>query len=250
MKTIIEIVQDILNDMDGDEVNSISDTTESLQVAEIVKSTYDAMMANRDWPHTKKLITLVPFTDNSLPTHVEVNRNVKRLLFVNYDMARAGDTRKKFGPVTYKEPDAFLRMLNGRNDAESNVDVIQDPSGVTLNIRNDIPPTYYTSFDDRNLVFDSYDSDVDDTIQEQKIQAMGYIIPKLILTDDAIPDLPEEAFPRLIEEAKSRASLKLRQVQDVKSEQESARQDRWLARNVWTVKGGIKYPNYGRRGKK
>jgi len=42
--TVLEIVQDILNDIDGDEVNSIDDTLESEQVAQIVKSTYDAII--------------------------------------------------------------------------------------------------------------------------------------------------------------------------------------------------------------
>jgi len=49
--TLLEIVQDIMNDMDGDEVNAISDTIESQQVAQIVKTTYLEMMANRNWPH-------------------------------------------------------------------------------------------------------------------------------------------------------------------------------------------------------
>ncbi len=42
--TLLEIVQEILSDMDSDEVNSIDDTTESEQVATIVKSTYLSMM--------------------------------------------------------------------------------------------------------------------------------------------------------------------------------------------------------------
>ena len=40
--TLLAMVQDILNDMDGDEVNSISDTVEAEQVAQIIKTTYDS----------------------------------------------------------------------------------------------------------------------------------------------------------------------------------------------------------------
>ena len=36
--TLIEMVQDILSDLESDEVNSINDSTEALQVAQIVNS--------------------------------------------------------------------------------------------------------------------------------------------------------------------------------------------------------------------
>ena len=51
---LLEITQDILNDMDGDEVNSIDDTFESAQIAQIIKSTYYAIISNRNWPHTRR----------------------------------------------------------------------------------------------------------------------------------------------------------------------------------------------------
>ena len=39
-------------------------------------------------------------------------------------------------------------------------------------------------------------------------------------------------------------------IEDPKAEGEARRQQRWLARNDWRGKGGIEYPNYGRRGRK
>ncbi len=36
-------------------------------------------------------------------------------------------------------------------------------------------------------------------------------------------------------------------MQDIKSEQEATRQQRWLSRKDWTVAGGIRYPDYGRK---
>jgi len=97
------------------------------------------------------------------------------------------------------------------------------------------------------LVFDAYDSAVDDTIQESKIQARGYVMPSWTHTDEAVPDLPDEAFTALVEEAKSRAALKLKQAADEKAEQESRRQKTWLSRKAWRVAGGIQYPDYGRK---
>lgn len=248
--TLLEIVMDILNDMDSDEVNSIDDTMESQQVAQIVKSTYFALISNRNWPHLKRGISLDAPGSTSTPTHMLLPDNVKELSFINYNKAKSGETRKLYQPVKWADPDDFLRMTNHRNSDESFIDVIIDPSGIELLIRNDKAPEYYTSFDDSHVVFDSYDISVDDTLQESKVQAQGYVNPIWLPEDDFIPDLPEEAFTLLLEEAKSRASLKLKQTQDVKAEQEAGRQNRWLSRKAWRVHGGIEYPNYGRNNNK
>lgn len=248
--SLLEIVQDILNDIDGDEVNSIDDTFESQQVAQIVKSTYFAMISNRNWPHTKRLISLEASGDVSYPTHVTVQSAIKEMISINYNKVRDGETRKRYEQVRWIDPDDFLRHTNRRNSDADNIDVIVDYSGVELLIRNDVHPTYYTSFDDSVLVFDSYDKSVDDTIQESKIQARAYVIPEWVPDDDFVPDLPEEAFSALVEEAKSKASMKLRQIQDAKAEQEAGRQQRWLSRKSWRVHGGIQYPDYGRKGGK
>lgn len=248
--TLLEVVQDILNDMDSDEVNSIDDTMESQQVAQIVKSTYFALISNRNWPHLKRGISLDAPGSTATPTHMLLQDNVKELSFINYNKAKTGETRKQYQPVKWREPDDFLRMTNRRNSDESFVDVIIDPSGIELLIRNDKAPEYYTSFDDSHVVFDSYDISVDDTLQESKVQAQGYVNPIWLSEDDFIPDLPEEAFTLLLEEAKSRASLKLKQTQDIKAEQEASRQNRWLSRKAWRVHGGIEYPNYGRNNNK
>lgn len=244
--TLLEIVVDILNDMDSDNVNSINDTVESEQVAQIVKSTYFALMSNRNWPHMKKGISLIASGDEAYPTHMKLDDKVKELIFINYNKAKLNDNRKMYQAVRWVEPDDFLRITNNRNNDQGVVDVITDYSGIELLIRNDQPPSYFTTFDDNHVVFDSYDKAVDDTLQESKVQAQGYVYPTWVMDDYFIPSLPDEAFTLLLEEAKSRASLKLKQTQDIKAEQEAGRQNRWLSRKDWRVHGGIQYPNYGR----
>lgn len=248
--TLLELVQDILSDMDSDEVNSINDTTESLQVAQIVKSSYFAMLSNRNWPHTRKTITLEPSNDVNRPTHMKLPSNVKELQVLNYDTAPPLEPRKLYKEMKWLEPDAFLHYTNSRNSTETSVKLVTDFSGIELSILKNKAPSYYTSFDDLHVIFDSYDEDVDTTLQETKVQALGYVVPEWEHEDTFTPDLPVEAFTALLEEAKSRAMFKLKQVQDIKAEQETSRQQRWLSRKAWSVNGGIKYPNYGRRSAK
>lgn len=248
--TLLDITQDILNDLSADPVNSITDTVESQQVAQIVKSTYFALMHVRNWRGNQQLLNLIASGDASLPTHVTLPENLSELSFVNYDCRLQSDNRKVYRAVRYVYPDEFLRRQNQYDDTVDYIDVIQDPSGVQLLIRNDVPPTVWTSFDDKVLVFDSYNKNVEDTIQSSKIQAMGYVTPNWLMEDDFIPVLPEEAFTLLLEEAKSRASMKLNQQADQKAEQEAVRQNRWLVGKQWRAHKGARTPNYGRRGYK
>lgn len=248
--SLLDIVTDILNDMDGDEVNSIDDTIESQQVAQIVKSAYFAMISNRNWPHLKRTITLDASTNPAQPTKMTLTQDVTELTFINYDVRKSGSDGMCFRPMVWAEPDDFLRVLNGRKSGSDNVDTVIDDNGITLLIQNNKPPQYFTSFNDTDVVFDSYDKNVDNTLQSSKVQAQAYVQPVWQHVDDFIPDLPADAFIALQEEAKSRAMFKLKQMTDIKAEAEAQKQHTWLSRKDWKVKGGIKYPNYGRRGKK
>lgn len=249
-KTLLEMTQDILNDMDSDEVNSISDTVEAQQVANIIKTCYNEMISNRNWPHLKKLVQLDSLADITKPNYLRIPNGMKELVFFNYDVQVEGDTRSVMADVKYKEPEAFLRYLAGRNGTFDNVVEITDFSGSKLLIQNNKAPQYWTSFDDTYIVTDSYDNEVDDTLKASKTQCMAYIEPSWEHTDDTIPNLPEEAFAALEEEAKSTAFVAIKQMANQKAEQKAARQNRWLSRKAWRAHGGIQYENYGRKGRR
>lgn len=244
--TLLDIVQDILSDMGGDEVNSINDTFESSQVAEIVKTTYLAMMTNRNWPHQRKMVKLNASGDLSRPTHMSLKDEVKELISVKYDCSKPGSTRKDYQDVKFLQPEDFLRYTYGRNTSQPNIIAVTDISGSELFIRNDIAPTYFTSFDDVNMVFDSYDSVVDDTLKEDKVQTLAYVMPVWVHSDDASPDMPITAFSALLEAAKATSFIRVAQRADQLSVMESKRQQAWLSRKVRRAGGGVQYPNYGR----
>ena len=245
-RTLLDIVQEIQSDLDFDEIESIDDTVESEQIVVIVKSTYYAMMNNRDWPHLRRSIQITSLGDTAKPTHMKIQDGVKELCFLKYNKQKLGATKKDYGDITFLQPDHFLHKTNQEDSSSANVLTVTDTGGIELLVRTDRAPSYATSFDDEYVVFDSYDSAVDSTMQESKIQAVAYVIPAWSSADDFIPDLPENAFPALVEEAKSKAALRLAQKPDEKAEQEAGRQNRWLARRARRINGGIQYPNYGR----
>lgn len=248
--SLLDIVQDALNELDADAVNSISDTVESQQVAQIAKSCFYELTSNRNWPQQKKLIQLEGLSDPSMPNYLKAPEKMKELIFFNYEKHKDGQTKEVWQEVKYKEPDAFLRYISGRNSDNANVIEVVDFGGSRLLITNNYAPQYWTSFDDSHVITDSYDIAVEDTHQGSKTQCLAYMAPVWVHEDNAIPDLPDEAFALLVAEVKSTASLALKQTADQKSEQKSARQNRWLARKAWQVHGGIQYPDYGRRNRR
>ena len=246
-KTLLDLVQEILSEMNSDEVNSIGDTVEAMQVAQIIETTYENIMSDRLWTHTLNLFQLEASTTTSKPTHMRIQDNIIKTEWIKYNKATATDTLKKFSEVEYKAPEDFLILLNGRDNTSSTIDTVVDDSGIDLFIINDKAPTFYTSFDDEYLIFDSYDSGVESTLQKSKTMGYAYIEPAWSTTDTFIPDLPSKYFPYLLAEAKSTCFVSIKQDPNEKVEQISRRQRTRTAREHFRIKGGIKYPNYGRK---
>jgi len=110
-----------------------------------------------------------------------------------------------------------------------------------------VAPTYYTSFDENYIVFDSYDSDVDTSLQNSKVQCYGKRYPTFTMSDAFTPDLPVQMFSYLLNEAKSTCFLTLKQAPNQKAEQHSITQRRRMSQEAWKISNGITYPDYGRK---
>ena len=244
--TILDMTQDILSDMDSDEVSSINDTLEALQVAQILKTTYYDMINSRDYEHLKQLFQTESGT-TSLPTHMLIPTNVQYVKWIKYNKRDTNSSSDSFLEITYLEPEQFLDQIDTRDSTDSTVDTITDTTGVTLLIKNDSHPTYYTSFDDEYAVFDSYNSSLETNLQQSMTQCYGSIEPTFSLIDAFVPDFPTKVFPGYLAEAKSTCFNSLKQSANAKEEQKSRRQRRKMSRDMRRNEGGgIVYPDYGR----
>ena len=248
-RTLLDMVQDILSAMSSDEINSINDTVEALQVATIIKNVYYEMATNRNWPHQRRLMQLDAVSDLTHPNYLRIPSDVKELdniVSIKYNKRKESDTRDRYDTVEYIYPDKFLDLTNDRVSSANDITVVTDFGGAILLIKNDTAPTYWTSFDDDYIVFDSYDAAIDNTLQNSKTQVVAYKQLEFSFTDSFIPDMPAEAFPALFNEAKSVAFIELKQQANDKAEQVAQRQKRWLSRQAWRASGGVRYPNFGR----
>ena len=244
--TLLELTVAVLNATDGDEVNSISDTTESLQIAADIKDIYYDLIGRKDWQFLRKLTTFTSVGDPNTPTHLLIPENTSKMDFLLYNKRTEIGGRNKFKEVRFMFPDEFLTKVNGRDNTQSNYDAISDVNGVVLTIRNDIHPTYYTSFDDKYIVMDAYDSSIESTIQGAQTQASLFKIPTWTVDDTFVPELPAEMFPLFLSECKTYAQARKEDVLIKKTEQTAGRHQRHLSQTHGVVQQGVRYPNYGR----
>ena len=248
--TLLEMVVDILSDSGSDVINSISDTEEAQQVAQILKSTYYEMMAKKNWPHLRKLTQLDTLSDPTLPNVMQVPAETKEIVSIAYDAIKLNDTKSDMATVYYLPPDEFLAQVNTRDSSKDEIDTITINDGAKLLIYNDRAATCWTSFDEFNIIFDSYNSDVDVFMLNEKSQVILFKTGDVWLSDDSFtPNLPAEFFPALLAEAKSIAFYVLKQELNEKAEQQSKRQQVAMATKGNVVGIDTSYEGFGRKGR-
>lgn len=368
--TLLEMTQSILASLGSDQVNSISDTVESVQVAEILKQTYYNMLGRYDLPEHNQLVQLVASTDPTQPTLMTLPAGVSRIEWVKYFDSNPKDSTQQdqfgsfshglntdlvlsnppwsttsttsnslalgshtftvgvgltiltgqpafcfpgalpsgansmsgtvtsynnitgqlilnitvingsggpftqwiitnnagtvFGPGYKDVPlipiDYFIDMVSMFDPSEANVGVfnltIQDnATGVNqlfeIKFKNDHQPRYCAILSNNFVLFDSYDNTQDNTLQSSKSMTMAWSVPGWLMVDNFIPNIDEQHFPLMLNDAKSLAFVELKQMPHQKAEDEVARQlvslQKWKA-----ISGKPTYfeelPSFGRRG--
>src|SRR5258705_4723346 len=91
-RTLLDMTQSILSSLSSDEVNSISDTTESLQVAEIIRTTYFNMISRLGVVNHKQLIQLDPSLDPTMPVLMYIPQGISNIEWLKYFDSNVLDT--------------------------------------------------------------------------------------------------------------------------------------------------------------
>lgn len=253
-KTLLEMTQAILSSLDSDEVNSISDTTESLQVARIIKASYESMVDIANLPEVKTLFELTPSADVNIPVVMYKPSNVLDIEWIKYNKYQTGLSNPLFLEVEYRPLHSFLDHIyqfNTNNDWTVASTIRVNDDDIDILFMNNRHPSFFTSFDDNTILFDSYHKDYDSTLQKNKTIGFGTVSQSFSLTDDFIPHLDERQFSLLFNEAKSLAWAELKQTNHQKAEQMAKRG--WAAlqktrRNIKANESQLdRLPNYARR---
>lgn len=244
-KTLLKVLQLVSEAISGDEIDTIGETDEAFDIMNIIETTYDEILDRQEWEFLKDRTLRLKtrdVTDTKL-FNLGIPSDVTALQVVKY-RADSG----KFPTMKYMEPISFLEMLDGRNPADSNVTAIANDDGVLLNIITDKPPTFYTSFDEENLSFDSFDSARGTGAIPGDSVIVANIKPVMDFTDPTAKfPIPERMHTLLINEAIATAAVRLRQTQDPRAERISSRQHIRLKQLESITGKDLKVKRHGRR---
>lgn len=351
--TLLQMTQDILSNLSSDEVNSISDNAESMQVATIIKQKYYDIASRGMLPEHNQVFQLNPSLDETSPVLMYVPDGIGQIEYIKYFDSNPADgdilsteqhdlnvdikptilsftsttsntigtgtktwtvlsglsvgvgntltvtsgSNSMTGTVatyastsltmnitsstgsgtftswtfTFVEPSQtpgyqyvtmlpikqFLELINQFNPADQNVEsfTFSDtsnnfPGKFTFYYFNDKQPQYCCILSNYYVIFDSYDSTQDSTLQGNKSLCFGQVVPTFQMVDTFIPDLDAQQFPLLLNEAKSLAYYELKQQPHPLASQEVRRQWTTVQKNK-SINNRPRYfdelPNFGRR---
>ena len=249
--TNLEMVQTILSSMDSDEVNSVNDTVESQQVLTILKTVHDDIISRGDLNSNRTPFNLVASTDSTKPILMTRPDGIDRIDWIKYDCQKLEDNGvPNWTTMTYLSVEDFIDYMHSINTTDSDVnffDHLINGYTVRFTYRNSMAPKYYTSLDDTTLMFDSYDNQVDTTLQSSKTLCYGFQATDFEMTDSFIPNLLPNQFALLLNEAKSLAWAELKQTPHQKAEQSARRNWRHLIRTRTSVPDSTDpMPNFNR----
>lgn len=231
--SLLELTQLILSSLDGDEVNSITDTVEAVQVTTILKNVFYDIATEIDLPEHEGLFELTASGDNTKPTLMTIPENVTKMHWIKYDNAATADTYVDWKEVTLIGLEDMIARGMSLREETSNVGsmvVTSNSDSHEFLYRTDQMPLVYTSFDDSQLIFNAHDITEDTTLQASKTMCHGATYPTFTISDAFAPDLDPTQFAYFIQKAKVRAHFELRQLQHTEAAGESRRQKIGLQR--------------------
>ena len=250
--TLLEIVKSTLGSMDSDSVDSIGDTVDSEQVALTAKEQFLEMATYQTVPQFETLTQLIGLGDQDQATVMTLPDGTTDIKDVRY---RRMDTNGNtfFQEVVNLSKEEFLRMQLSLKVGEDNIGENVMEGNIRVPYRNDKAPTFWTTFDDEHIVFNSIDTVLlgDNTLHNDNSLVLAYIVPPFELTDDFMPPVPLKLFPQYLNMIKEVNSYEQRQISN---EVRSRRSERQTSRNRHF--GGIAdgadkassatHPTYGR----
>lgn len=255
-RTLLEMTSSILVSLDGDEVTTITDTAESVQIADIIRQNFYELVSNTDLPEHQTFFELTE-TSSSSPTIMTKPTDVIELFWVKYDIADTGDP-DEYTEIRFVPRDQFFTTMDGLNTDDTDVSSFNYTIGSDIfpfKYRNDLAPTTYTTFDDATIVFNNVDTNVESYLRKTKTWCAGLKESSWTHSDSFVPALDHRLSNLLFQKSKAQAFVELKQMENAQTERKIRRAETKMLKDkhevdsegVWYYNNPRQLPNYGRK---
>ena len=221
-RTLLYTVQRVLEKLNLDPVNSINDTEDALLISREAESTFYDFVARGDWPDKIDLIEVNSVSDLNNPTALELGEETHFIKSFRYDITTSEDENKLIRDLQWLSPEDFLEKSYSLNTSLTEVDEVQYKD-IPLFVLNDKMPDYYTSFDNKMVICDSYDKATEDTLIGTKSICQGKVAPTWLQSDTFIIPVQDSLYPLYLSMLSSACSIYLNSEVNQEDERRQAR---------------------------
>jgi hypothetical protein len=226
--TMLEMVQEIARSLNADEVTTLTESVESVDITNIAVSVLESLSTRREWYWRQHKVRQMTAGTGGQKTTLVLPLDVDTIEEVQYRSDIFGSNQATFVPLQFLSHDDFLVQVRSRDLAATNVDTLPlGDDSVDIFVYNDRPPKYFTQFDEGAIVCDAYDIAVDPTglsaARSMLVATVNIDTATARTTPSWVAPIPTRFFPLWLAQATATASLKLRQMQDADAERDARR---------------------------
>jgi len=148
-QTVLTMVQNILSRMSSDEVNSIGDTPESLQVATLLQNKYYDIVARGTLTIDETLFQLIPSDNSNNPVQMVIPEGVSRIDWLQYFDTNPLDNTQtdQFGSFAHDLNIDLVSSVAWQTTSVSSVTIPVIPTGtVTFTVSSSTLPVVLNQF--------------------------------------------------------------------------------------------------------
>ncbi len=251
--TLLKMTQLILSSMDSDEVNSISDTVESLQVVDIIETVYNEFLSDYHFPESHDFFQLEA-TGSTTPLVLTRPANLVNLDWFKYNIKLTSESNDNYDLILEVSQLDFIRRMEAFDVDSSNVstfDITRNSQTFPINYRTDKMPQYYMVFNDSQIVCDSINTAEDTNLQKSKTWCHGQLEQVFTRSDSFVPNIDEQTFSAYFNECKAQCFSDLKQTINQRLERKTRQEAVRIQKNKQAIPTTTNWVNtfqdYGRK---